>query len=61
MIEIPGVRYVIPLKKYGDKITMPPKHFSNCFLINILIEGKSDEDINEKIEKINHLVEVVIE
>ncbi|PTE69175.1 phosphoribosylglycinamide synthetase [Staphylococcus devriesei] len=61
LIEIPGVKHVIPLKKYGDKITMPPKHFSNCFLINILIEGKSDEDINEKIEKINHLVEVVIE
>lgn len=60
-LEISGLKYIIPLKNYGDKIIFPPKSFSSSFLLTILIEGEGSEDIKNKFQKIKNVISYKIE
>lgn len=60
-LEIGGLKYIIPLKNYGDKIIFPPKSFSSSFLLTILIEGNGSEDIKNKFTKIKNIISYEIE
>ena len=60
-MEIPGVKLVIPLKEAGDKVVMPPEHFSSCFVANIILEGRSTKEIENIINKIEEFIKVEIQ
>lgn len=60
-LEIGGLKYIIPLKNYGDKIIFPPKSFSSSFLLTILIEGEGSKDIKNKLQKIKNIISYEIE
>ncbi|MBL7574037.1 ATP-grasp domain-containing protein [Staphylococcus saccharolyticus] len=61
IMEIPGVKLVIPLKEAGDKVVMPPEHFSSCFVANIILEGRSTKEIENIINKIEEFIKVEIQ
>ncbi|MDK3910254.1 ATP-grasp domain-containing protein [Staphylococcus pseudintermedius] len=61
LVEIPGVRYVVSLKNYGDSVILPPEHFSSCFVLNIVFEAESTEAVQQKIDWIHEVIEVIVE
>ncbi|EOV2133976.1 ATP-grasp domain-containing protein [Staphylococcus pseudintermedius] len=61
LVEIPGVHYVVSLKNYGDSVILPPEHFSNCFVLNIVFEAESTEAVQQKIDWIHEVIEVIVE
>ena len=60
-LEIEGLKYCIPLKKYGERIIFPPQSFSQSFLMTLILEGDGSEEIKQKIQKIKGVIDYTIE